>query len=132
MDHPALLQLNKEKWLYIFENAFGITEFKEISLSEAQSLIANIAQEITSEPFLRKVDETIGSLSKDATLVEKRQALISILFPIHMAVMEKHGFAGETGYIQAQSAIMDYYHDPLIKEKAMEAQTIVFKRAGLM
>ncbi len=49
-----------------------------------------------------------------------------------MAIMKKHGFAGEQGYIQAQRALMEYYSDPLILEQSKQAQTAVFKRAGLL
>ena len=128
----ALRELNTQKWLFIFDKAFGITEFKEISLQEAQSLIEEIAEEMTSETFLTQVDDVISSLNPDATLVEKRQAVLTILLPSHMSVMSRHGFAGETGYIQAQRAIMDYYSDPFIAQRAAYAQSLVFKRAQLI
>jgi len=132
LESTALCKLNALKWLFIFDNAFGITEFKEISLQEAQSLIEEIAEEMTSETFLVQIDHVINSLTPDTSLIEKRQAVLTILFPLHMSVMAKHGFDGETGYIQAQRAIMDYYHDPLIAQKAAYAQSVVFKRARLI
>lgn len=128
----TLRESNAQKWLFIFDKAFGITEFKEISLKEAQSLITEIAEEMNSETFLVQIDEVISTLNPNAPLIEKRQAVLTILFPLHMSVMAKHGFEGETGYIQAQRAIMDYYHDPLISQKAAHAQSIVFKRAQLI
>jgi hypothetical protein len=124
--------LNTQKWLFIFDKAFGITEFKEISLQKAQSLIEEIAEEMTSEAFLVQIDQVINSLKPNASLIEKRQAVLTILFPLHMSIMTRHGFDGETGYIQAQRAIMDYYHDPLIAQRAAYAQSIVFKRAQLI
>jgi hypothetical protein len=130
-ESPALRDLNTRKWLFIFEKAFGITEFKEISLQQAQSLIAEIATEMASEVFLAQIDNTIASLSPDASLIEKRQAILTVLFPLHLSVMARYGFEGMTGYIQAQRAIMDYYHDPLIAQKASEAQSIVFRRAKI-
>lgn len=128
----ALFELNIQKWLFVFDRTFGITEFKEISLQEAQSLIQEIAEEMTSETFLAQIDCRINSLKPDASLIEKRQAVLTILFPLHMSIMAKHGFDGETGYIQAQRAIMDYYHDPLISQMAAHAQSVVFKRAQLI
>ena len=103
----ALSKLNTEKWLFIFDKTFDITEFKEISLQEAQNLIEEIAEEMTSETFLTQIDRVINSLRPEASLIEKRQAVLTILFPLHMAVMGRHGFNGEMGYIQAQRAIMD-------------------------
>jgi hypothetical protein len=131
LDAVTLRELNTQKWLFIFDKAFGITEFKEISLKEAQSLITEIAEEMTSEAFLVQIDQVINALEPNVSLIEKRQAVLTILFPLHMSVMAKHGFEGETGYIQAQRAIMDYYHDPLISQKAAHAQSVVFKRAQL-
>jgi hypothetical protein len=98
-------------------------------LQEAESLISEIAREMTSEFFLAQIDSVIHSLPPNASLIEKRQAVLTILFPLHMSVMARHGFEGETGYIQAQRATMDYYYDPLISLKAAHAQAIVFKRA---
>ncbi len=132
IENASLFELNKQKWLFLFEKAFGVTEFKETSLQEAQSLIADIVEEMTSEEFLKQVDDTMSSMAQDATLIQKRKALLSILFPLHMSVMAKHGFEGETGYIQAQRAIMDYYFDPQISQRAAYAQVVVFKRAQLI
>lgn len=132
LDSAVLCELNTKKWLFVFDKAFGITEFKEISLQEAQSLIGEIAEEMTSEAFLVQIDQVINSLNPSASLIEKRHAVLTILFPLHMSVMARHGFEGETGYIQAQRGIMDYYHDPLISQKAAHAQSVVFKRAQLI
>lgn len=131
-NYSTLRELNTQKWLFIFEKAFAVTEFKEISLQEAQSLIVEIAKEMTSETFLAQIDQVINSFKPNASLIEKRQAVLTILFPLHMSVMEKHGFKGEIGYIQAQRAIMDYYHDPLISQRAAHAQSVIFKRALLI
>ena len=128
----ALSKLNTEKWLFIFHKMFGITEFKEVSLQEAQNLIGEIAEEMTSETFLTQIDRVINSLKPEASLIEKRQAVLTVLFPLHMSVMERHGFNGEVGYIQAQRAIMDYYHDSQIAQTAAHAQSIVFRRAQLI
>lgn len=109
-----LKQLNKQKWLFILEKAFGVTEFKEISLQSAQKLIIDIAEQMTSKTFLQQIDSIVKSFSDELSLIEKRKAVLTILLPLHMSVMAKHGFEGKDGYVQAQRAIMDYYHDPLI------------------
>ncbi|HEY2810820.1 MAG TPA: hypothetical protein VGJ00_05485 [Rhabdochlamydiaceae bacterium] len=129
---PALVEFNKEKWLFVFDKAFGITEFKEIPLESAQSMISAIANEMISEPFLQKVDAAVDAIPADASLIEKRQAILAILFPLHMSVMAHYGFEGEAGYIQAQRAIMDYYHDPVISQGAAYAQYVVFRRAHIL
>jgi len=49
-----------------------------------------------------------------------------------MSVMEKQGFLGEEGYLQAQKAILDYYSDPFIQEQSKLAQIAVFKRAKIL
>lgn len=128
----VLLDLNKKKWLFIFEKAFNITEFKEIFLEEAQRLIADIGEAMNSEAFLKKIDNITNTFHQNSSLLERRQAILKVLLPLHMSVMAKHGFEGEIGYIQAQRAIMDYYYDPQIARDAAHAQSILFHRAKLV
>jgi hypothetical protein len=123
-----LFELNKKKWLFLYEKAFRVKEYKEITLEEAQSLIASLDAAMTSDEFLTQIDEAIKGKN---TLLEKRQALLSVLFPLHMSVMEEYGFTGEAGYVQAQRSLMDYYSDPFIQEMANHAQSVVFQRAKL-
>ena len=129
---PILEQLNKQKWLFIFEKAFGITEFQSLSLQSAQELISDIAEKMTSKNFLHQIDTISKLFTIESSLTHKRQAILKILLPLHMSVMEKHGFGGEIGYVRAQRAIMDHYHDPLISQTASNAQLVVFKRAKLI
>jgi hypothetical protein len=127
----ALAALNKEKWLFLFDKAFGIREFKELSLAEARRLTADIVDAMTAPSLLQKVDARIEALPPSASLIERRQAVLTVLFPLHLSIMAKYGFAGEEGYIQAQRALMDYYSDPEIAQSASRAQAIVFRRARL-
>lgn len=124
----TLRKLNEDKWRFLFEKAFGLKECKSITLEQARNLITEIEAAMIHEDFLQKIDQTVHGQST----VEKRQALLTILIPLHMSIMEKHGFPGEEGYIQAQRALMDYYYDPLIAEKANNAQKVIFKRAKLI
>lgn len=129
---PELKALNEKKWAYLFKIAFGLTELKHISLEQARALTSDIVAAMTSEDFLTQVDQTISKLASDATLVERRQALLKVLLPLHMSIMVQHGFEGEEGYVQAQRALMDYYYDPSIMNNAQKAQTILFTRAKLI
>lgn len=61
-----------------------------------------------------------------------QQGLLQVLLPLHMSVMERHGFMGEEGYVQAQRALMDFYHVPEIMQGANYAQKVVFERARLL
>jgi hypothetical protein len=126
-----LATLNKEKWLFIFDKAFGIREFKELSLPDARRLIADIVEAMTAPAFLQTVDARVAALPPSASLIERRQAILTVLFPLHLSVMAKHGFPGEEGYIQAQRALMDHYSDPIIAQSAARAQAVVFHRSRL-
>lgn len=130
-ENKLLAELNREKWLFLFNKAFGIHELKEISLQEAQNLIAAIVAKMTANTFLKRIDAAIDALAPDATIVDRRKAILAELFPLHLSVMSLYGFKGEEGYIQAQRALMDHYSDPLIMQSAMRAQAIVFRRAKL-
>lgn len=132
LENPTLSQLNKQKWLFLFEKTFGATEFKQLSLKETQDLVEDIASAMTSDYFLNQIDDAMNSLNEDVSMIQKREHLLTILFPLHMSVMERHGFKGELGYIQAQKAIMDYYHDPKISQDSSHAQSVIFKRAKLL
>lgn len=128
---PALREINEQKWIYLFEKAFGLNEVRKITLEEARHLVSDIATAMVSEDFLSQVDQAIENLGKDPSVLSKRQALLTVLFPLHMSVMSKHGFEGETGYIQAQKALMDYYFDAEISANVFLAQEVVFKRSKL-
>jgi hypothetical protein len=131
-DSAELATLNKEKWLFVFDKVFGIREFKELSLSDARLLIADIVDAMTAPTFLQTVDASVAALPLSASLIERRQAVMTVLFPLHLSVMAKHGFPGEEGYIQAQRALMDHYSDPIIAQSASRAQAVVFRRARLI
>ncbi len=127
-----LKALNDEKWHYIFEQAFEIKEIQNVTQEQALALIQDITAEMMSEHFLSSVDQFMGKLDPKMQVLEKRQALLSILIPMQMNVMARHGFAGEQGYVQAQKALMDYMHEPKMIEMASKAQMALFTRAGLM
>jgi len=128
----SLRMLNSNKWKFLLEKAFGVTEFKEMTLEEARNLIEDISQEMTSESFLEKLDVAIAQLKDPNSMNEKRQILLSLLFPMQMAIMEKHGFGGEKGYVQAQRALIEYHYDHIISGHATQAQNTVFKRLKLL
>lgn len=130
-EHIELRKLNEKKWEYLLEKAFGLTKFRKIELKQAQDLICEIADEMESEEFLNSVDQIRSLFSHDLSMVDRRKHLLEIIFPLHKRIMEKHGFLGDKGYVEAQRAIMDYYYDPVIMERATRAQHTVFRRAGL-
>lgn len=129
--NAELKKLNEDKWIYLFKTAFGMNEVKTITLEDAQKMTREIADAMTSEEFLQKIDEVMSTL-KDGSMIEKRQRLLDVLLPAQMEVMERYGFPGEEGYIQAQRAMMDYFFDPVVIEEAQRAQDTIFKRAKLM
>jgi len=129
---PQLQSLNEQKWHTIFKQAFNMDSVQKITLEQARNLVAEISTEMMSEHFLKQVDQTMGQIDPKADLMQKRQTLITVLLPMQMAVMAKHGFEGEQGYVQAQRALMDYLHDPQIMEKAAKSQIALFTRAKVM
>lgn len=130
-EHELLHSLNQKKWEYLLEKAFGINQVEKVSLAEARALINEISEEMMAEEFLQVVDQIALLFAGEETLTQRRQKLLEVIFPLHMRVMEKHGFEGDDGYIKAQRAIMEHYYDPQIMEMAAKAQNVVFKRAKL-
>ncbi len=124
--------LNAEKWNYIFEQAFDMKTVQSMSQAQALALIKDISQEMTSEAFLGQVDQFMAKLDPNMPLMEKRQAILSLLIPVQLNVMTKHGFPGEQGYVQAQKALMEHMHEPQMIEMATKAQMTLFTRAKLM
>lgn len=127
-----LRSVGDSKWSYIFEHAFGLPTVQKVTQAQAAALMNDISNEMVSDEFLAQVDQHMGKLDPKLPLQEKRQALLGILLPLQLAVMAKHGFTGEEGYVQAQKALMDYMHDPQMMEKATKAQLTLFTRAGVM
>lgn len=127
-----LKDLNDAKWNYIFEQAFDVKTVDNITKDQAMMLIKDISTEMMSETFLTQVDEFMAKLDPKMQVLEKRQALLSLLIPMQMQVMGRHGFEGEKGYVQAQKALMDHMHEPQMIEMATKAQITLFNRAKLM
>lgn len=132
LQDDRLRELNAQKWEFLLDKTFGLKELQEISLEQAQSLSQDIVDAMLSESFLLEVDRVMELLPEGASMLLRRQKLLEILMPLHMSVMETHGFIGDEGYIQAQRALMDYYHDSLIMECVTRAQMVLFKRANLI
>ncbi|MBT8506810.1 hypothetical protein B1F79_05375 [Coxiella-like endosymbiont of Rhipicephalus sanguineus] len=95
--------------LFFLKKAFDIYTTKQLTLKEAQDLITDIAVAMTADDFLRSIDGMIGLISKNASILEKRKALLNILLPLHLSVIEKHDLYGEQGYVQAQKSIDGLY-----------------------
>ena len=129
--NDILKEINMKKWEYLLGVAFGLTSFRTISLEKARSLVVEISDEMTSESFLNEVDQISNMFDDSLSLSDRRKHLLEIIFPLHLRIMEKHDFEGDLGYVEAQRAIMDYYYDPVIMEKASVAQDVVFTRAKL-
>ncbi|WP_157870811.1 hypothetical protein [Candidatus Coxiella mudrowiae] len=106
-----------KKWNYFLEKTFDIHTTKQLTLKEVQDLITDIAVAMTADDFLRSIDGMIELISKNASILEKRKALLNILLPLHLLVIEKHYLYGEQGYVQAQKSIDGLlYYDPFIME----------------
>lgn len=127
-ENAELKAINEQKWQFLFEKAFGLTETKQIDLETARKIIDDIAEVMTSSAFLKRLEDVVSALPGEPGILEKRQALLTILLPAHMSVMEKYGFQGEAGYIQAQHALMDHMGDADIQEKSHHAQAVVFDK----
>ena len=130
--NSKLNELNLEKWKFLLENAFGVTEYKQISLERAQQMIKEISEEMQTGAFLMKVDKMATPEYETLPMVEKRKKLLELLIPVHMSVMKKYGFEGESGYVLGQRALLDYHSDPFIKGHFNSAQFKVFGRAKLL
>ena len=130
--NPALRGLNIEKWNYLLEKGFGITNVPKITLEQARNLINDIVSAATSEIFLCQIDVLVSKLDSNASMIERRQKLLDILLPLQISIMEKHGFTGEYGYVHAQKSIAEFYYDPIIMEKAEQVQSVIFRRAKLL
>lgn len=127
-ESAELKEINDRKWQFLFKEAFGLTKTKQMNLETARKIIDGIAVRMTSSDFLQQLEEVVSALPGEPGILEKRQALLTILLPAHMSVMEKHGFQGEAGYIQAQHALMDHMGDEEIQEKSSYAQAVVFDK----
>lgn len=132
LEDVELAAQNGKKWDFIFRTAFDLKEVTELTLDKAQSLIRDIVLVMTSEDFLERIDKNMETIQVEVTPVVRRQKLLEILLPLHLDVLEKHGFKGDRGYLQMQRGLMDHFHDSFIAEQSKQAQRVVFARAGLL
>lgn len=128
----ALQRVNRQKWELLLQHAFGTQQLKPLSLDQAQNLTEEIAHSMTSESCLTEVDQLSQTFEPTLTLTEKRQQLLTLLFPCLLSAMERYGFEGEIGFVQAQAALHDHYQDPIVKGHFQRAQQVFFGRAGLI
>lgn len=132
LDNPEVRQLNQEKWDIALSAAFGIKKDKNINLSEAQMIICEIADTLTSNDSLAKFDKLSLQFDESLSMVEKRQRALEIILPMQMNVFSKYGFEGQQGYLIAQACLVEHYHDPIISAKANEAMSLIFSKLGLI
>jgi hypothetical protein len=130
--HPKLGELNAEKWTFLLKNAFGISEYKELSLEKAQQITQDLSEAMQTSSFLMQVDKLINPQYLALPMMGKRKFVLDLLAPVYMSVFKKYGFEGDSGYILAQRALMDYHSDPYIKGNLNAAQFKVFSRAKLI
>lgn len=130
--NSKLHELNVEKWTFLLESAFGISEYKQISLEKAQQMIKEIAEAMQTSTFLQQVDKLATPAYVALPMVEKRKEILKLLMVVYSAVFKTYGFEGESGYVLGQRALMDYHSDPFIKGHLNLAQFNVFKRAKLV
>lgn len=128
--NEELNAINQEKWQFIFQEGFGLKEVPALSSEEARTLVENIADAMMSEDFLTQVKESIASMEEDS-LLARRQKLLTLLLPLHQTVIEKQGYTGDMGYVQAQKGLIEHYSDPVIIELSNKAQATVFEACGL-
>lgn len=130
--NAKLKELNEEKWKFLLENAFGISEYKEVTLEKAQQMIKEIAESMQTSSFLQQVDKLATAGYGALPMVEKRKGILNLLMPLYISVFKKYGFEGENAYVVGQRALLDYHSDPFIKGHLNLAQFNVFTRAKLV
>lgn len=131
-NEAQLKRLNEEKWDYLLKTVFNLDKRVEITLEQARQVVKAVAEAIESEPFLVRVEQLMKQMPGQATLIERRKELLSLLFPLIINVISRYGFEGEDGYLHYQRALMDFYQDQEIAQRSQRAQLILFKRANLL
>ena len=106
---PSVKRLDEEKWAYLLETSFGITDIPAISLEKAQAMARDIAASYNNE-------ERVAQLESIKETSAASEVMYDLMMALEMPVFEEHGFKGETGYIVAQKAILEFFDDPLIVE----------------
>lgn len=123
--------LNQEKWGHILEKSFGYIENKRIPMEQFDAIVNEICETVTSEEFLESVKERLESLPVESTLVEKRQALLELLFKAKLKVLYKFDLEGDEGYVQYSKAMIEHFNNSSFKKKTLEAFDELMKSAGL-
>lgn len=132
IENSKILELNNLKWDMTLNLAFEANLNINITLEKAQKIVLDLVDSITSPAFLSQIDKIMLDMDKRATMLDKRKKILTELLPLQMSVFGKHGFEGEQGYICAQKCLLDYYHDPLISQKATFGMKTLFERANII
>lgn len=109
VDDAELKALDDQKWAYVMEHGFGITEIPAISLDLAREMTRGITTSFDDEVY-----KELKSKHKP------EEAMYQMLMSLEIPVFEASGFKGEEGYFIAQKGILEYFDDRLISEYGKE------------
>ncbi|PCI93462.1 hypothetical protein COB11_05300 [Candidatus Aerophobetes bacterium] len=125
-------KLNQEKWAHIFEKGFGNIKSKIVPMEKLESIANEICETVTSDKFLDKVQEKMNNLPVESTMLEKRQALLEVLFKMKLEILSKSELDGDDGYVQYSKAMIEHFHDSDLKKKMFDAYDKLMKSAKLV
>lgn len=123
-----LAALVRRKWQLLLGTAFGVDARASLGLEQTRQLVLDITKQLCHPSFSLKVDQTLATLSKGASLIEKRRALLPLIHAVHHRVIEASGLQGEAAYLSAKLAMLDYSYDPLIVDAYEQVQQQLFSR----
>lgn len=125
-------KLNREKWQYIFEEAFGNYPKKDLCKEDLEAIASEIYTRVTSDEFLDKVKARMENLPSEMTLVERRKVLLEDLFSLKLQILSQFGLEGDEGYIQYARGMWEFDHDPQLQSKMYDAYHKLMRAANLI
>lgn len=108
-EDAELKALDDQKWAYVMEHGFGITDIPDISLDLAREMTRSITTSFNEEIY-----KSLKAKHKP------EEAMYQMLMSLEIPAFEANGFKGEQGYFIAQKGILEYFDDRLISEYGKE------------
>lgn len=127
----ALADINMQKWRSLLRNGFGCEPAPPISLQDARKLAIDMVDAMQDEELIKQVEDTRKGLGSRLSEQELQTLVARAVVNVQAEVMQRHGYAGDAGYAQAQVCLMEHANDAVVTAAVAAATTALYARAGI-
>lgn len=130
-ERSTLQQVNEAKWRSLLEFAFGCEPAPRVTLAKAREIVCDMVDALQDPSLLRQVEESRTGLAARLPDGERQHMVARAMVGVQAEVCMRHGYEGDSGYAQAQVALMEHAGDAVVTASMAAATTNLYARAGI-